>query len=201
MTVGQPHLIVAPKLRVEELTPPAVNSVSQSVAVLRPGCRTLLPVVDRVLLCDTDEAPPVQGRIDFARLVEALEGSVTWVDDDHVVVESVGGTEWAALVHAATVPGTFGPAASAAVTERSPGAWVWVVDRDGRYLAFEFDDPSRGRTARGRAVSEPPTATEVQAAVEQPDHTFLTGAGVGEVRRLAAEEIRMLGLPPAPPWA
>ncbi len=78
--------------------------------------------------------------------------------------------------------------------------WVWIPDADGgRVLAFVYIDKVAGPSAKGAAVGTPPTAEQVQRAVDEPDRTFRQPSNF-RAMPLRAEEVLRLGLPKTPPW-
>ena len=175
-------------------------NVTHTVAVLRPGTRTLLPDVDWVYLRGEDRQRLDRILLNDFSLVAA--GFVSPVDEKHTLVEAIPGDLWERLITSPATSPTpptelrFGVPPHRPVGER----WVWVVEREMTYLAYEYDEPGRGRSARGSIVSTPPTAVEVQNAVERPNYTLLIAAGLGESRVLDDAELHALGLPRVPPW-
>jgi hypothetical protein len=193
-------------LFVNDPTPPGVNSTGESVGVLRRGATGSIIRSDAVVLLleDGDTGPPRLIRMSMDELLRRVGGHVRPVDEGHVFVEAIDGPAWRALLDppAAPAPRPPAPAPTSPPTARRTGdCWVWIVVRDVTYLAFEFFEAGRGMKARGDRVSSPPTAAEVQAAVERPSHTFPTDAGMFDVRDLSLDEQIDLGLPVAPPWA
>lgn len=194
-----PNSHIAADLFLRDPTPPGVNGTGESVAVLRRSGNGCLIRNDGIalLLDDAGDGPPRLVRVPMESVLQRLERNVHPVDEHHVFLEAIDGSTWAALLE---------PQVPAAVTTPPPArrtgdCWVWIVDHDATYLAFEFFEAGRGMKARGDRVSSPPTAAEVQAAVERPSHTFPTDAGMFEVRDLTLDEQIDLGLPVAPPWA
>ncbi|MEM9069527.1 MAG: hypothetical protein AAGE52_13520 [Myxococcota bacterium] len=78
--------------------------------------------------------------------------------------------------------------------------WVWLTHHPaGRVLAFCYDDPAAGPSAKGGCVSDPPTPAEVRAAIDSPDRTVRRPESFG-ARPIGPEEALKLGLPKDPPW-
>jgi hypothetical protein len=78
--------------------------------------------------------------------------------------------------------------------------WMWVPKVSGRrLLAFSYVDPSAGPSARGAAVSDPPTEEEIRQAIEAPDRTVRDPARYGAVS-IGREEAARLDLPEYPAW-
>ncbi len=66
-------------------------------------------------------------------------------------------------------------------------------------LAYVYDDPSAGPSARGRRVSAPPTPEEIRQAIDRPTQTFRRPEAFGAIPIGPDEALRM-GLPKDPPW-
>jgi hypothetical protein len=78
--------------------------------------------------------------------------------------------------------------------------WVWIPEPSGGWvLAYTYDDPRAGPSAKGAVVREPVTAEQIQRAVDQPDRTFRDPRAFGAVA-ITAEDAQRFGLPREPPW-
>ena len=77
--------------------------------------------------------------------------------------------------------------------------WCWITIRDDRLLAFRYVDPSAGPSAKGGAVSDPPTTDEIREAIDRPSRTVRDPDAFGAVA-IGAEDALRMGLPKDPPW-
>lgn len=191
-----PNSHIASELHVS--SPSAAVGPREWVAVVRHSANGSLMRSDGVALVldDAGDVPRLV-RMPMEDLLARLEGRVHPIDEHHVFLEPLDDATWASLLTSPELPEVPSPAPG----RRTGDCWVWIIDGDTTYLAFEFFEAGRGMKARGDRVSSPPTATEVQAAVERPSHTFPTDAGIVGVRDLTVDEQIDLGLPVAPPWA
>ena len=78
--------------------------------------------------------------------------------------------------------------------------WVWLREHDGsRILAFTYEDPWAGPSAKGGVVGSALSRDEVLAAINHPDYAYRDTTVFGAVP-VSAEEALSLGLPKEPPW-
>lgn len=77
--------------------------------------------------------------------------------------------------------------------------WMWMTGMGGPFLVFYYVDQMAGPSAKGDHVSDPPTAKELEAVLEAPEHTFRDPVGMG-ARMLSAAELAAIKLPRRPSW-
>ncbi len=77
--------------------------------------------------------------------------------------------------------------------------WCWITIGADRLLAFRYVDPSAGPSAKGGAVSDPPTADEIREVIDRPSRTVRDPDAFKAIA-IGAEDALRMGLPKDPPW-
>jgi len=75
--------------------------------------------------------------------------------------------------------------------------WMWIPSGGGRVLAFAYEDPTAGPSAKGAYADDPPTAEQLQAVLEDPSQTFRQPDAFDAT---PVKDPKRLGLPAEPPW-
>ena len=73
--------------------------------------------------------------------------------------------------------------------------WVWLTSGGGRILAFTYDDPTAGPSAKGAYASDPPTPEQLHDVLHDPNTTYR-----GPFESTPVTDPAKLGLPDEPPW-
>lgn len=154
----------------------------------------------RQYLCRRDGGPPWRVTARYATTVMPV--SVRGLPLGYPLVQlTVYETPWAGPELANLLAGArIVPSAAMLAAVQPATRWVWIALPDGeRVLAYTYDDPAAGPSAKGGAVSSARTQAELRAAIEHPDRTFRDPGAFGAIA-VGAEEALRLGLPKDPPW-
>jgi hypothetical protein len=155
----------------------------------------------RQYLCRRDGGPPWRVTARYATTVMPV--SVRGLPLGYPLVQlTVYETPWAGPELANLLAGArIVPSAAMLAAVTGPATrWAWISLPGGeRMLAYTYDDPVAGPSAKGGAVSSAPTNAELRAAIEHPDRTVRDPDAFGAIV-VGAEEALRLGLPKDPPW-